>query len=744
MAKPLLQNVDSLKTKVKNFASHFSLGSNTVPVLIIIFLVGIVLAFVVPILPHIQPHPDEHQFYLNAWSIMDGRKLHNYLHVAITEYSLAIFLSFINAVVPTGVNFPQGDPSVATYFYGRVFGLILWLLTYFVCVLLLQKGKKIIQPRIVFFTILYFGSIGLFERFIRVNSDSMAMFIFLNYLFISFLFHQRKSRPFHFFLLNLLFMFALSFTNFKALYLGFPIFALNSIIPFIWYEKREAENPRLPASYRLVVYSLAVVVGSIILWSILVPKPINARDFWFELKHSTVASIKFDFQYPMLAHKSWLVYLYDLFAFQVGITQSAAIFIFIAMAYVSGKKQLRNLLKLDILRQFDKQQLRDGNLYKSLEVILFVTLIVYYLGLSSAVIHWSRWGAPLGLLFILMISSVLERAYYVALTTTKSRSRMFVVAPLLIVLSWSVFFSLILSIKQSDYPTKSGYQLMLNDFDSFLKEKNISDVDAPKKVGWFMSSLDNRAPNFDLAKLGKKGSSDIDYLVWPQWGSGMLYSKRNTDLEQHNIKEFMKNYTNKIIWRFPSPISYYVHYTKAFAQGFLGITWLPEVEAMTEIQYGILTMKKPIEPMRLKYEVPFNGLQHYYSPKSHLFTMETLKEGALFPPCHTNPEIRMVSTGEPAPVPKDPLVIGRTAGLYCHSLGIRMVLAGHYRVKIEGLPDDPDDVQKVYSAYPIAFEPKTKTITYSFETNRITTAFGVATKEKYIPNLKFVVDYEPF
>ena len=122
--------------------------------LVIFFCIGFILFCVIPLLPNIQAHPDEHQFFNNAWSIMSGKALHNYIHVALTEYLLAFFLSFINMIIRSGVNFPQGDPSLVTYFFGRVFGLILWLLTYLLGVYLLQKGDKNIKPRIVFFTIL--------------------------------------------------------------------------------------------------------------------------------------------------------------------------------------------------------------------------------------------------------------------------------------------------------------------------------------------------------------------------------------------------------------------------------------------------------------------------------------------------------------------------------------------------------------------------------------------------------------
>src|SRR3989338_8315571 len=147
--------------------------------LLTIVVVLLSLILVVPILENIGPHPDEYQFYSNAWSIMAGKQLANFLHVAVTEYALTGFLLIVNLLTKSGVNFPQGAPSWVTYYYGRVFGLILYLATFVVSLLILNKGEKRLKPRVVFFAVLYFGSLGVFERFLRVNSDSMSVFVAL-------------------------------------------------------------------------------------------------------------------------------------------------------------------------------------------------------------------------------------------------------------------------------------------------------------------------------------------------------------------------------------------------------------------------------------------------------------------------------------------------------------------------------------------------------------------------------------
>ncbi len=717
---------------------------NTGPALIIAGIVGLILALVVPLLPHIPGHPDEHQFFNNAWSIMGGQALHNYLHVAVTEYLLAFYLSFVNIVTRSGVNFPQGFPTEVTYYYGRTFGLILWLLTYMVGVFLLQKEKTILRPSVVFFTVLYFGSIGLFERFLRVNSDSMAIFVFANYLFISLIYHRRKATALKFFLINVIFIFLMSFTNLKGMYLLPPIVILNTLLPFLFYEKRKEGEIVFPKIYRLIFYTLGIIFLSVILWYVLIPKPVDPKTFWYNIKQATVASVIFDYQYPGVAHHSWAVYLYDLLVFQVGISQVFAILIFTIVAFVMTGRRIWNNLKTSALALYTTKLIRNGDVFPYLELILFFSLITYYVGISSVVIHWSRWGAPLGFLLILLLSSYLEKVYLIFVASSFFKRRfVWLIFPILFLISWSVMFMLLATIKLSDYPTGHGYNLLTRNFDSFLKEQKIPDEKARDRVGWFMTSLDNvRAPNFDITTLGKEGSAKIDYLVWPQWGTNILYSKDNVDLEIHNIKAFIKKYTNGIIWRFPSPISYYTHYTKLFAQGILGITWFPEIEAMTETDYGILKMKHVTEPMRLRYVVPYEGMEHYYSPSSKIFSLRNLQDSNIVPPCHGSPTTLDVSTGEPSP-PADELLVSRITDMYCHSLGIRIAFKGKVLIRIEGLPADPDGIQKVYSAYPMTFDPITKTMIHTFEDTKITAAFGVATKEKYLPNLKFYVEYVP-
>ena len=699
------------------------------------------LFLVIPLLPHISGHPDEHQFFNNAWSIMAGKPLHNYIHVAFTEYLLAGYLTFVNMFTDSGVNFPQGTPGIVAYYYGRIFGLLLWLGTYIAGVCLLMKGKSKISSSALFFTVLLFGSIGMFERFMRVNSDSLVIFVVLSYLLFSINAHYKNLRPLAFFFLNLGFVFLISFTNLKALYMIIPLLALNTILPFL-YERKRISTPEVPAFFRALLYSAGVVLGSVMLWVAFIPKPHNVANFWYSVKQTTVASVNFDYQYPGLAHKSWLVYLYDLFAHQIGFSQIAAIVIFAAVAFYFGRSRLRKALLERWKKQMAWQNFTSGNIYGSLELIIFVMALCYYLGISSVVIHWSRWAAPLGFLVIMLTASKLGFIFDWLITNERNRRQtIYLILPLLLFLAWSVQFTLILSIKKTNYPEGHGYALTLADTRAFIKEQGYSDEEIPQKIGWFYGEMD-KIPRIDLTRLGKEGTPDIDYLVWPQWGTAIVYSKKHTDLEIHNMQEFIDEYTDGAIWRFPSPISRYVHYTKWFAQGVLGVTWLPETEALTETQYAILKMKKPTRELKLHYEVPFEGMEHYYSPASNIFTINNLKDSSIFPPCHGSPTTLDLETGLPTDAQKDEFIVSRIADMYCHSIGIRIALQGTWRIKIEGLPENKSNEQKVYSAYPFTFDPKTKTIFHRFEDTKITAAFGVATKEKYLPNLKFIVDYE--
>jgi hypothetical protein len=112
----------------------------------------------------------------------------------------------------------------------------------------------------------------------------------------------------------------------------------------------------------------------------------------------------------------------------------------------------------------------------------------------------------------------------------------------------------------------------------------------------------------------------------------------------------------------------------------------------------------------------------------------------MFPPCYSNPAVAYISTGKE--VPPDSETGSRTVGLHCHSLRFRVAFKGIYAIKIEGLPSDLDNSQMVYSAYGYNYDPVNKIITFLAPQTFITVEFGVATKEKSIPSLKYSIYYQ--
>ena len=68
---------------------------------------------------------------------------------------------------------------------------------------------------------------------------------------------------------------------------------------------------------------------------------------------------------------------------------------------------------------------------------------------------------------------------------------------------------------------------------------------------------------------------------------------------------------------------------------------------------------------------------------------------------------------------------------------------GSYRIRVENLPDDSDGLQRVYSNMAgYKWDSETDTLSFENPTTMIPGEFGVATKEKYLPDLKFRVFYK--
>ncbi len=709
--------------------------------LVLIVLVGILLT--VPILSNIKPHADEHQFYLNAFRIMGGKELHNYVHVALTEYALSAFFTVINTITDSGVNFPQGDPTLATEYFGKVFGFILYILAFILGTLILQREDKRIKIRAVIFAVLYFGSLGLFERFLRVNSDSMLIFVFLNFIILSFLLHRKRSSILRFLLLNTLFLFFGTFTNLKSIFIMAPLFLLNTIGPFLWYRHPEDKKGLLDV-YWMALYGIGTILGTIVLWVKFIPRPFSVGNFWYTLKNTIVQGTKFDFAYPSQTYNSWAVYIYDFFVEYLGLASLLAIILLLVLAYKLKGRGLFCDFLTKVKNQISFKSLREGNVYSMTEIILFVCFIFYYLGVSSRVVHWSRWGAPLGLLGIMLLSTVIEKIIEVIIQYRHNiKLKLTILFLALFILSWSLRVFLVIDLIKTNYPEKGGLKISYEDVADFLREKNISPEDGFKKVAWINGYTDY-VKNFTLENIVEEKNQEVEYLLWPVWNIRPLYTDRNIDKSYHNLVAFINSYTNGTEYRFPGFISYYAHYTELFAAKYLGIAWNTELDSLVENQFGVTKLKGPIKDIRLNYDVSFKDMSHYYSPYSLTFNMATLKDTYMFPPCYAMQHTRYIKDGEQ--VPNNPKIgpWARTAGLNCHSVRFWYLFKGTYRIRVEGLPDKdyPDIKQMVYSNLPFEWDPETKTITAQVAETRFVGEFGVAIKEKKVSDLRYRIFYK--
>jgi len=478
------------------------------------------------------------------------------------------------------------------------------------------------------------------------------------------------------------------------------------------------------------------------------PKPFNDRVFWYSLKNTIVHGAKFDFIYPGQAFGSWKVYLYDLLMEYIGLTAILAMVILTVFSYLMYKKYAKqNIFKLIISKaksQISIKYLKAGELEKMTEFTLFLTFFSYFIGVSLTVIHWSRWGVPLGFLGMMILGTVMEKAlepliYY----RNKIKISPVLYLPVLFLLTWSLRFCLDADLKNSAYFSTIPYQQVHNDVTKFLKEKNISPENAMKEVVWIVAYSHNVGEiNWDLLVNPSLAiRKDIKYILWPSWDIAPVYTKKNVDLTTHNQRALIEQMTDKVEYRFPTYISKYIHYTKLFAVKYLGLTWTPEVENMIEPEYAVLKLKEPLGTFRVNYSIPFRDMSHYYFPHSWIFNIKNLTDGYMFPPCYGYSNVRYVDSGLLVQSPPEFGIGGRTAGLYCHSTMFRVLFRGSYVIRIEGLPVDIMGTQKVLSNLPFDWNPGRKEISFSVADTMIAGDFGVATKERFLPNLKFFVNY---
>lgn len=715
------------------------MGKNLI-LIIIIFALSVLL--ILPIIYHIPSHPDEHQFYLNAFSIMGGKPLHNYVHIALTEYLLAGFLTAVAFVVDSGVNFPNGDPSFVTFFYGRIFGLLLYVTTFILGCLLLQKEKKEIRIRTVVFSVLYFGSLGVFERFFRVNSDSMSIFVYFNFLILSFYFHKQKASVFKFFILNAVFLFLTTFTNLKAIFLMLPVFFFNTVLPFNVYDNLDNTSTKLPKTYRFILYAAGLVLSCVLLWVIFMPRPYDPLRFWYTLKKTVVHGTAYDFDYPSQSFQSWKVYIYDFFVEYLGLTSLISLLVLYFVAKKHSTVGVFKKLWEKSKTTFNFAELKAGNLFKSTEVVILMSFIVYYLGVSTRVVHWSRWGVPLGVLGIMLISVVAEDLIKAIIS---SREKIKFSLPLFFVglfaFSWILRTLLTVDLVRSDYPAKDGFIQTYKVIDNFLTNRGFTPAEFPKKAAWFTGYTSN-INSISLDHLTDTANKDLKYIMWPYWNIGPLYTKNNVDLGTHNQRALVDKYAQNISYGFPSFLSYYMHYTKLFAWNVLGITWNPEIDSLVETQFGIVTLKEPVKNIKLSYDVGFKDMSHYHYPYSLTYNLKSLPDSYIFPPCYTYPDTIKMKNGEFVAPPREIGVGARTAGLYCHSVRFRILFKGTLKIRVEGLPQDTNGKFKIYSNLNnYEWDLNTKTITYRNSSTKIPGEFGVAITQKYVPNLNFHIFY---
>jgi len=711
-------------------------------ILLGIILVGALL-ITLPIVSRTPLHQDEHQFYLNAFRILKGEQLHNYLHIALTEYSLAAFLLVTNLFTDSGVNFPQGEPTAVTFYYGHIMGAVLYFLTFVLGAVIIQKREREIKLRTIFFAILYFGSLSMVERFLRVNSDSTMLVVFLNFVILSLWQHLHKPSVIETFLLNALFVFLGTFTNLKSFYLIAPLALVNLAAPFLWYEKKKNEQLQLSKVYRVLLYIFGTILTVLILWIVFAPKPFQPVNFWYTLKKTVIHGTKFDFDYPTLSYKSWLAYLYDLVVYQLGmhlVVASGSLFI---IGLVKKGKALTNHLKRLVKQQLDLNILKEGQLYKATELVLFVSLVSYYLGVSLRVVHWSRWGAPIGLITIMLLSFFLERVFeFVTEVTEKTKQTILLTLPFLLIPIWSLRIALTVDMYRSNYTISNSFSLTIEDIKEFLREKNIKTEDASKKVTWFTGYTQN-VNSMSFEQIAEKKNYETEYILWPHWNAGLLYTNKNVDRSTHNQRAFIDKYAENIEYRFPTILSGYMHATKKFAWETLNVTWIPELDSMVESYYAVVKLKQPHESIELQYTVPFSDMSHYKSEYSQTFNSLTLQDTYVFPPCYSYAAVRKFSDGAFVPyAPRELGQYGKTAGLYCHSVRFRVFPKGLYAIKVMGLFNDANDVQKVYfNLGDFSWDPVNKAAVFGSPETIITAEFGVATQEEYLPELNYEVFY---
>lgn len=695
---------------LKTFKDHTA----AVLVLAILFLAT---TLTLPVLKEIPPHPDEHEFYFNALNILLGKPLNNYLHVASTEYLLAFFLLLTKIFTYPGVDLFSKEITGNFFNYGRVLGFCLYLTAFFLGSLVLTKGQFKISARHVFFAVLYFGSLGVFERFLRLNSEAVAVLVFLNYFYLSFVLIERKASPRHFFFLDLFFVFLMSFTNLKELSLVLPILMTNIIFAVFVSRRSELRESEIPLRiYKGLAYFLGFVVGTILLWSLLIPKPFEARLFWNDLTTVIQSNTVFDFNYPSQAYRSWLFYPYDLAVEYFGLTALASLLVLVGAYFLISRRTITGQLMGAFKNKITASNFYEGNFYSQTELLLGLSFMLYYLVLAHGLIHWSRWSLPLAIPAFILTSLFLEKVFF-TLRAKVPLNWFFPVLALLFILAWALRILLFVDLKSSAYSEGNGYRLISRDVEKFLGQQGVSASDKDKKAVWF-GSVGGGLRNISLDQVVEKENEKVSYILWPYWNIGLLYTHQPVDKTTHNQKAFVAKYSQSVTYRFPTFLSHYMHATKYFAWKNLNLTWNPEIDSLVEAQYAVVKLKERPAQLDLSYTVAGRDLSNCGQ--------------SLLSPCRPNPGPRQSLDLTAQALPRNH---------FDHSLWFRNLFRGDYKVRIISRKNIIFEPRRVYATQDFEWQPEEKALIFKADKQLISVEVGFTSRDQIEPALALEVTY---
>ena len=285
-----------------------------------------------------------------------------------------------------------------------------------------------------------------------------------------------------------------------------------------------------------------------------------------------------DFDYPGQSYRSWLIYPYDLVVEYIGLLPLLISSFLLLKAYGRVVKESLRLMVKRLKEQVSLTNLKSGDLFPMTEVILFLSFLIYYLGLSGRVVHWSRWGVPLGFISLILLSVLLEKS--VTLIGGKyswEKAKFGILVLALILLAWVPRFILTLDLADNHFPRLDGHEQTYRDVDLFLKEMGIPPDEATQSAAWFTGPTHN-VSSISLEQLAEPAYQKVRYILWPQWNLGPLYTRDNVDKSTHNQRSFIDNYAQSVSYRFPSLTSRYLHGVKYFAWRYLGLTYYPELD----------------------------------------------------------------------------------------------------------------------------------------------------------------------